>query len=439
MLQALRDHYRVSLAYAGPEERARFADAIVGQTGLSPEDVRFGLLGAEGFSITTGASRNALLLHAVGAALLQVDDDTVASLAPCPEATDGLALTSAYDPTEFWFPAENEALPAPAQERNVLAVHEHLLGKGLTEAGEAAPELVDAGTSFLRNLRSRSGRVRITAAGVMGDSGMGSPSYFLGSEGPTRARLLRSERVYRHALARQQVLRSVRRLTVSDGAFCMALNLGLDNRTLLPPFTPVQRNQDGVFAALVRACFTDSYFGHLPWLLLHQAPTNRRCLPEDMLRSAAEVTSGQVLQALVGSFAPGPNRADACKSLRALGHSLEDWGSAAPDDFEELVRLIMWNQASRRAVHLESQLRQMQGQPGFWAEDVRRVLAIWQETLPDRRYVAPKDLAAPSSEEAFRRLQQLVLRFGRLLQIWPEMVGAAHQLRNRGHRLADEV
>ena len=31
----------------------------------------------------------------------------------------------------------------------------------------------------------------------------------------------------------------------------MALNLGLDNRVLLPPFLPVQRNQDGYYTLSV--------------------------------------------------------------------------------------------------------------------------------------------------------------------------------------------
>jgi hypothetical protein len=440
LLQVLGDQYRVSLAYAGPEERARFAEAITRQAGLCPEDVRFGLLGAEGYPITTGASRNALLLHAVGDAFLQVDDDTVAYLAPCPEPLAGLAFTSAHDPTEFWFPANQELLPFNDESVHLPVVHEQLLGKSLGGlAHDAASDLGGIESRFCRGLRSSSSRVLVTSTGVMGDSGMGSPSYFLWSVGPTRDRLVCSESVYRQALARHPVLRAVRRPTVSDGGFCMALNLGLDNRELLPPFMPVQRNQDGVFATLLRSCFADSFFGYLPWLLLHLPPTSRRGSGEYAWRSVDQVTSDQILQALVASFSPGPNGADPRRSLHALGQSLQDWGSAEPNDFEELVRLILWQQASQRVCQLESLLRETQGQPDFWAEDVQRVLVIWRESLADRRYVIPKDLVANFGHEAFCRLQQLVLRFGRLLQIWTEMVAAARELRTRCRRLASEV
>jgi hypothetical protein len=131
---------------------------------------------------------------------------------------------------------------------------------------------------------------------------VGSPIYFLSLHGPSRARLLSSETVYRRALARQQVLRAVTRPTVSDATFCMALNLGVDNRELLPPFTPVQRNQDGVFARILHACFQGGLFGFLPWAVLHQAPSTRWLCPDDFWRMAAQVSTGQILEALVGSF-----------------------------------------------------------------------------------------------------------------------------------------
>jgi hypothetical protein len=445
LLADLKARHGVAFAYAGPEEKESFAAALEQRTGLSAEDVRFALVNDDSFPITTGASRNSLLLHAVGEALLQVDDDTVCRLARVSGHQSGLAFTSEYDPTEFWFPEEGEPLPGPADdEPSILALHEQLLGKGLgnclaEQASGLGVDLDRAGTSFFRRAEPAGGRVLATAAGVMGDSGMGSALYYLSLEGPSRTRLLRSENVYRQAFVRQQVVRAVSRPTISDGTQCMALNLGLDHRDLLPPFTPVQRNQDGVFAALLRACRADGYFGFLPWTLLHQSPVPRRLLPADFWRSAAHVSSGQILQALVASFAPGPSPADACKNLRALGRSLEDWGTVAPPEFEELVRLLLWNQASRKVVHLENQLRAAGGQPVFWAEDVRRLLALWRQTLPQREYVVPSDLVEFFGNDAFACLQRLVRRFGRLLQVWPDMVTAARDLRARGRRLGVEI
>src|SRR5262249_17709266 len=165
-----------------------------------------------------------------------------------------------------------------------------------------------------------------------------------------------------------------------------------------------------------------------------RAPLPRRRSPEDFWRGATRVTSGQVLHALVGSFSPGAHRSDRRESLRALGRSLEEWGSAAPADFEELVRLLLWNQASRRIGLLEGQLHEARGRPGFWADAVGRLLAALRAALADREYAVPSDLAGlTDGRDALGPFQRLVLRFGRLVQAWPDMVAAAKELRARGH------
>lgn len=447
LLQALQSRYAVEISYAGPEERVRFAEALVRQAGLPVEAVQFGLLNVEHYPIATGCSRNALLLHSAGEALLQVDDDTVCQVASAPGAQSGLALSSKYDPTEFWFFAEGEAVPPPGSgvAEDLLAVHEVLLGKGVGEClaaleDGAGLDLTQATPGFRRRLESSGGGVRVTAAGVAGDSGMGSPVYLLTLDGPSRARLLRSERDYRHALARHQVMRAVTRSTISEGGFCMAPNLGLDHRRLLPPFMPVQRNQDGIFAALLKACCDGSYFGFLPWMVLHRSPAARRFAPEELGPSVAGLRSGQIMQALVASFTRGPDQTDAGKNLRALGRALAEWGSLARADFEEVVRLRVGRHLSRLARHLERQLQAFGGEPDFWANDVKHVLAVLREALPSRQYVVASDLReAFGSDEARGRLQGLVRRLGQLLHCWPDMVEAAQELRARGQRLAEPV
>jgi hypothetical protein len=269
---------------------------------------------------------------------------------------------------------------------------------------------------------------------------MGSPAYLLSLAGDSRARLLCREGVYRHALASRQLLRAATRPTVCDRAFCMALNLGLDNRSLLPPFMPVQRNQDGIFAALLGSCFGDGYFGFLPWLLLHRPPVPRPSPGADLWASAARLSAGHLVQVLVRSAAPAAADADAGKNLRALGATLTAWGGMPPADFEEWVRLQVWVQVGRQASQLASQLRQYGAQPAFWADDVKRLLAVWREVLPRQDYVLPWDLVERFGASAARQLlRRLVRRLGQLLRCWPDMVEAAKELRAGGLPLAGKL
>jgi hypothetical protein len=244
LLQSVKARYPGRVCYLGPAERTCFVGALAGQAGVDPAAVHFGLLNEENYPVGTGASRNVLLLLTVGEAFLQMDDDTVCLLAPAPGAREGLVFSSRHDPTEFWVPGADEPVPAgPFCGHDLLAVHEQLLGKGAEDclagmAEGAGPDLDQASSNFRSNLAAGAGEVRITAAGLAGDSGMSSPAYLLLLDGASRARLHRSESVYRQALSRRQVLRAVARPTVCDGAVCMALNLGLDNRGLLPPSCP---------------------------------------------------------------------------------------------------------------------------------------------------------------------------------------------------------
>jgi hypothetical protein len=434
LLRELAGHWGANVFYAGPRERAGFAEALARRAGLPEGPVRFALLNDGGWPVATGASRNALLLHAAGDLLLQVDDDTLCLIAPAPltlpsppaggegrvrGARAGLAFSPRPDPTEFWFPdGDGPVLPpdTPAG-ADLLAVHEELLGK--TVPGP------------------QGGPVLATAAGVAGDSGMGTAAYFLLLDGASRARLLRSPEGYRAALTGRRLLRAATQATVCRPGVCMALNLGLDNRRLLPPFLPAMRNQDGVFAALLRACFPDALFGFLPWTVLHEPPSPRPSLADGLRESVMGVRTGQALQVLIGALAPGLAGPGAAERLRTLGARLEELGSTAAAAFAECLNAVLRAQMSGLAVRLEGLLHQHGGQPAYWADDMCCLLSALREALPQSGWAAPTDLrAAFDTARAGELFRQLVRQFGQLLRVWPDLCQAALDLRARGTRLA---
>ena len=131
MLEALGREHSVSVRYANRRQRETFATALIDASGLPAETVRFGLLGEGPCLRTVGASRNTLLLDSIGECYMLVDDDSVCRIAKPEEQTDGLALTSQHDPTEFWFfPDRDSTLRSTAVvEHDFLALHEALLGR----------------------------------------------------------------------------------------------------------------------------------------------------------------------------------------------------------------------------------------------------------------------------------------------------------------------
>jgi hypothetical protein len=268
---------------------------------------------------------------------------------------------------------------------------------------------------------------------------MGSPRYFLSLTGAARERLLQSESTYRSACASREVVRTVERATISDGTFCMTAFIGFDNRALLPPFFPVQRNDDGIWGVTLRRCLEDGYFGFLPWLLLHAPVEARAFAPQAAWKSGVGSPSYDIVIALIESFEFGPG-ASGGERLRALGKHLTELGTMALADFEEFARIQLWSRAITEISLLEQRLQLYGGAPDFWAGDVKKRLAVLRETLPEEGQIVARDLTAGRSvKEARELMQRLVLKFGRLLAWWPEIVEAAKRLRARGRRLAQPV
>jgi hypothetical protein len=137
-----------------------------------------------------------------------------------------------------------------------------------------------------------------------------------------------------------------------------------------------------------------------------------------------------MLQILIRSLRPPTD-------LPAAGRTLAEWGALPPVDFEELLRFRVEAAMSQQAAHLDELLQRHHGQPDFWADDVRRVLAVLRDALARKEYVVPTDLNACFGMEVAReRFQRLVLQYGRLMQMWPDVVVAATELRARGVRPA---
>ncbi len=335
----------VAIAYAGLEEKTRYARALAAHAGVPFALVELALLNAEGCPFTLGANQNVLMLHGVGDRMVSVDDDTRCHLAPAPGKLPGLALVSGHDSTALWFPAPGAPdLPDRVRvDRDYLALHEALLGRRVTACAEGARreglDLEATSDGFLRRLEARGGRVVCTQTGAAGDSGTGSMWHYLLLDAPSRARLLGSEAGYRHAFTRRRVVRVVPRATISDGPFVMSMSFGTDGTAPLPPFFPVQRNADGLFGIVLRAVHHDGFFGFLPWVIEHAPARARVSSFPDFFGSLGQAGCVDLVCLLVGAARIEPSRGSPVPAMRALGEAFERWGSLPLADFEEIVRL----------------------------------------------------------------------------------------------------
>jgi hypothetical protein len=447
MRRRTREKLGPGIRYGGPPEKRRFADAMV-REGADPETVEFALFDPENCGRTTGANRNALLLETIGELFVSVDDDTVCRIGSVPGGEmDRLALSSEIEMADTWFhPDRDSALKAsPVVSRDFMALHGEYLGRELggLVGGPASRGAIDLDTMdsrFLQRLTSGEAEVRVTQIGLAGDCAMGTSAWLHGRSGPSRDRFLASEAAYRSACASREVVRAARVPTLSDRPYLMTYGTGFDHRRLLPPFMPVHRFQDGLFALTLRKCFDGALIGHLPWTILHAPPDRRAFSPDDVWKQPFVLHFGELTGMLMGSFEPGPARPSGADRLRMLGRHLMDLGALPLSHFEEILRKLHWLRTGQRAGQIESDLRQFEGTAPFWAADLRKTLDELHRRLTDDDFVLPFELLKGRDRDAARDLaRRLVARFGRLLHDWPDLVEVARAVRAKGVTLSEVV
>jgi hypothetical protein len=444
MAKSLGRDFGTKVFYAGMEEKRAFAGELAA-TGLAPDLMEFALFGLEGLRPTCGANRNAFLLDLAGESALCVDDDTICHMGRPPEILPGLELRSG-DPTEFWFHADRDSARGgfEAIEADFLALHEATLGKpirgcvGEPPGGGSELILDQASDHLIKAFAAGSGRIAVTSLGVAGDSGMGSTRYYLSLAGDSRNRLLEDPEFYRAFMESRALVRSPLRRTIGDGSWFMAYAAGFDNRLLLPPFFPVKRNSDGLFAAVLPVVDQAAFFGYEPSVIEHDPPGDRKETVQSIRNATVGTNLADLVMLMVHSFpAAFPFPAPVAERTRALGRYLRTIGGLEPRGFEDFVFPLIWRAKADAISQLEGLLREYGEEPEEWAADVQGCLSALNESLPSRELILPPDLRQDrTAEETLAITQRLIGLYGRLLESWPDIVDAAKCLKAKGRRVA---
>ena len=445
ILSDLSKEFAIDCFHVERQEVQAFVELLARQSGLPLDTVKFALLGDNEFPVAIGCNRNILLLSAIDEVLLQADDDSICRVAASPELKDGLLFTSEYDPTNFWFLSEEESdsLEDRFTVQDFLGLHEQLLGKHpgrcINQFGLDNVNLDQVAVGLLRRACGEKDKVVATSVGIGGDSGIGVANPFLRLDGLTRGRLVRSEKDYRFSMSAQRILRCANNATISDGAFLSGVNIGLDNRELLPPFLPVQRNEDGVFASLIRACSV-GYLGYLPHMIMHIRTERWNSDSEELVKRAVRSRSGDIIEMIIANYRQLPDRTDASKNMASFGQWMMEWGRAPLAEFEEMVRMALSQLLSRNLFVYETRLKKYGGYPAYWGEDVKLCMTAMQRGLTEDNLVIASDLLEIFPAEIARvKLQELVFRFGELIKSWPVLRQAARDLRQSGFELGTKV
>jgi hypothetical protein len=431
--------------YAGPSHVNAFATEFSRFGGIPESVTRFAL----GLSASTqrelatrslhtyGSVRNALLLETAGTMFISVDDDT-----ECITSEPGppdRSLTFPSQPLPFRWRLQSP-LTSEEADFDFIGRHEFALGKQVSTILRERKEsiCIDYGSADLGDV-PRCRRLTITRSflGVDGDSGLRSLLSPLVFAGDRVEDLPEREDLCLEMIARHQCTRWVPRWMVGGSPFCMGINMGLDNRAILPPFFPFQRNEDGLFGALLDAIGEEHAVAFLPGTIRHRSPEDRTASTREPWWDLTRWRVPDFLMALIGLSArpslPGLFR----RTLSGISEDLIGIGGSPYSSFRDLL-------ANLRHINLLQQLNasdailSIASPNGFICRALEEFRRAVLDALARSGGVDVVDLEG-SEEERVTILQELILSYGMLLRHWPAMHEYAIAFRTEGRGLCREI
>jgi hypothetical protein len=429
------------IRYLGSAEKQAFATCLAA-SGIPAQLASFAMWGDGAPGPRIGANRNCLLLAAAGRLMITLDDDIDCKISAAEAPDRRLAVTSGYPWILSFYRSRTDAIAAALfAKEDFIAAHERFLG---TDIGQcishfeslASPDDVPIREHLMSSLEEGRGSIAFTQSGVYGDCGFGSPSGYLSARGLTRANLLESAQAYGSAWSSRAIRAGVERVTISDHSFCMGYALGLDNRSLLPPFSPAGRNEDGVFGYVLRKCFPDRYACHLPQAVLHN-PLEQRHFREDAIWSDGSTFQlTDILKFALAATGWMRTTSRPHNSLASLGRSIADLASLPVSEFWRLTNTAARHIAARHLQSLERLLDAYGSEPAYWAQDVRRFCNALQDAITEPDFLRPPEIPGGDHQ---RRMQDYIRRYGELLAAWSEVVSCAKDLQRRSILLGTDL
>ncbi|WP_139240122.1 glycosyltransferase family 2 protein [Fodinibius roseus] len=425
-------HHQIENLWVDRSYRLKFAGAIAKNSAVPESVTQFALLGDARCGIRTGAARNTLLLLAAGKRSVQVDDDTICRITPSPGRKPGMVLSSENCNQYWYYNSPDKAFKYPQYEDiDFLSLHESLLGTHPGTLIEEQPKVnIDRLEGrLLEALNDRETRTVVTYLGGLGDSGMFRHWQRLCAQGDSFRRLIEEASAYQNNVRTRQLFRGPAQLTIGDGPFCMAMNIGMDTRQLLPPFMPVQRRQDGVFGLLLRLCFKRTCRGYVPYAILHDPPTRSARIGLSHALSTGPLRTNDILEAVLYSHNRWPMNQNSSYNLRITGDYLLDLSRLPPKRFKGQLRKICLQLIRRQINYFERCIYNRIDVPQYWQRDARRVVSNFQKLMLQENIGLPSDLMGNASER-LTLFQQLIGKFGQLLIHWPKIWETAIHLRH---------
>lgn len=260
------------------------------------------------------------------------------------------------------------------------------------------------------------GKINIISPGYYGDSGMGSSRGILSLEDSEREALMATG--YEDLRLSRNLVNIAPKALASNSIKLMAMQSAWDAGQILLPFMPYGRNSDGLAALLMRLVYPQSLTAYLDFGFYHNPPGRNSYSHSDLITLKPGLP--EMLMFMAIAMQPEPELSAGTERMRAFGHSFIQVAELGKSGFVEVVHSTWSLQYSMLVEHLESLLDRYGRSPPAWAQDVDAHIESINSFLSEPVNLFGNTGCGLTIEAA----RQQCLRYGALLEIWPELWAA---------------
>ena len=349
------------------------------------------------------------------------DDDTVCRLFRAGFREHAVTFGATPRQALFFESHEAQMQVPPASGWDPVKEHLRCLGRTVPEALGALGEEAFGAHSFRTATPGfaagldRGTRVLVTEMGAVGDPGTSTRGWIGELPPASFDALLKDPEQMRLALAGSHCWTGVNRFSFTASA-TMSANTGIDNRQLLPPYFPVNRNEDKLFGEAAAFVHPASVTVDYPLAILHLRvpPEEGAALPTNAMATGFPGLLSD-LPALHGQLCHAD---DPAARLALLGAAYTDLAGAPP---RELARLYTDRQLAHRTARHERLVRTLKwstSAPPEWKQFLEDEIRQVQQAMmaPGNGAVAAWDDAGNAELVAFWR--GAWVQFGAALKAW---------------------
>jgi hypothetical protein len=428
-----------TMHYLGASELLAFLEALIAECPSYEAEIRF-LLDRSRWAgeRSYGLARNVSLLLSAGYRCIMLDDDILCTAIEPPFRREGIGFGDGDSRELACFSSVDELMRnAQYSPTDPLSGHASCLGMSLSQMlrsmdldplREAA--LKNTNAAFLNTLHADS-RVLMTQCGSWGDPGTVGNNWLFRLGVDSVQRILDAPGGLAAAMEHRHYWLGRSRPNIGKMAV-MSQATGLDNTQLLPPYFPVLRGEDYLFAAMTMFLHPSSVVLDYGWCVPH-LPLNERSgsglnAPFDAgvsLALAARYISDHA------GFEFGVSAATRLQQLAALLAGAGEMSSG------ELLALFRKELNGRRAEQLRHLQAQLQAAPAHGDPDWEAYLGRGINELTRALQVPVSIVDVPgmprnaTETQLLGQFRRAIAEFGRAVAAWPVIRGAAQRVVQR--------